>query len=326
MRVIVSRAFTSAVFVLAAAAGSAANAAYPERPITMIVPYAAGGATDVLGRALAPFISKYLGGNANVIVMNRPGAGGDLGVSAIARAPADGYTIGLVSTPPLLTLPLERKTTYTWKSFDYLGNVIEDPVSFAVHSDSKFKNMADLIAHAKAKPGEVTVGTTGPGSDDHLGMLMLERSAGVKFNHVPFKGSSEVRTAVLSNVINVAAINVSEGVMFVKGGSPMRNLGQATVDRSPIAPDLPTYKEQGFNVTLSANRALGAPAGLPADVKAKLVKAVEQAVADPEFQRQANTVFFQPVRYSSPAEFEASLHSLSGDFDKLWKEVPWKDN
>lgn len=299
--------------------------AFPERPITVIVPFAAGGATDVLARTLMPFWEKYLGEGAQTIVLNRPGASGDIGVSALAKAPADGYTVGFVSTPPLLTLPLERKTSYTWHSFDMIGNMVDDPVNFSVHPDSPIKSLADLAAYAKTNPGAVSVGTTGVGSDDHLAMLMFEKAAGVKLNHIPFKGSSEVRTALIGKNIMVAAINVGEAVQFSRGGVQLRNLAQTSLQRNPLAPDIPTFKEKGFDLELSAMRAMAAPKGLPVAVRDRLVKALALALADPGFQAKAAGVLYQPVRYLSPNEFSEFVRQSESRFQQLWKEVPWVD-
>lgn len=181
----------------------AASAAYPEQPITMIVAYAPGGGTDLVARAMAPFIEKYLGDGARIIVVNRTGAGGEIGYAALAGAPKDGYTIGFVNSPPVLTIPIERKSTFTWQSLDLLANVVDDPGNFSVHADSPFKSLAELAAYAKANPNAVSVGTTGSGTSPHLGMVLFEKIAGVKLNHIPFKGSSEVRTALAGKQIVV---------------------------------------------------------------------------------------------------------------------------
>src|ERR671926_579770 len=146
----------------------AAHAAYPERPITLIVAYPPGGGTDLVARALAPFVEKYLGGGAKIVVVNRAGAGGEVGFAALANAAPDGYTIGFVNTPPLLTIPIERQSQFHWQRYDYIGNIIDDPCNFSVHAETPIRNLAELAAYAKAHPGEVTVGTTGIGSDRHI--------------------------------------------------------------------------------------------------------------------------------------------------------------
>jgi tripartite-type tricarboxylate transporter receptor subunit TctC len=303
----------------------AADAAYPDKPITMIVAYSPGGGTDLIARAIAPYIEKYLGGGARIVIVHRPGAGGEIGFAAIANAPADGYTIGFVNTPPLITIPIERSAQFGGpQRFELLGNVIDDPCNFAVHADSPFRNLKDLADYARANPGKVTVGSTGIGSDDHLLMLMFERAAGVKMTHVPFKGSSDTRTALLSRSITVAAINIGESLQAIKGGAPMRNIGQFSPARTNLAADLPTAREQGYDIELSSLRGLAAPKGLPSAIRDQLVKAVAAAAADPEFQAQA-VKFFAPLRFLSPAEFERVNKEAEAGFRQLWKELPWGD-
>jgi tripartite-type tricarboxylate transporter receptor subunit TctC len=302
-----------------------ANAAYPEKPINLIVAYSPGGGTDLIARAIAPYLEKYLGGGARMVIVHRPGAGGEIGFAAIANAPADGYTIGFVNTPPLITVPIERSAQFGGpQRFDLLGNVIDDPCNFSVHSDAPFRNLKELAEFAKANPGKVTVGSSGIGSDDHLVMLMFERAAGVKMTHVPFKGAADVRTALLSKQITVGAINIGEAVQSIKGGAPMRNIGQFAPARATVAPELPTAREQGYDIELSSLRGMAAPRGLPPEIRERLVKAVAAAAADPEFQAKATSVF-APLRYLSPAEFDRVIREAEVGFRQLWKELPWGD-
>jgi tripartite-type tricarboxylate transporter receptor subunit TctC len=309
--------------VLLALAAQAALAAYPDRPIMMIIAYSPGGGTDLVARALAPYLEKYLGGGAKIVIVNRAGAGGEVGFAALANAPADGYTIGFINTPPLITIPIERSAQFGGpERFDLLGNIVDDPCNFAVHSDTPVRNLQELAAYARANPGKVTVGTTGIGSDDHLLMLMFERAAGVKMVHVPFKGSADVRTAIASRQIVVAAMNIGEALQAVRGGAPMRNLGQFSPARTNLAPDLPTAREQGFDFELSSLRGLAAPKGVPPEVRERLVKAVASAAADPEFQAQA-TKFYAPLRFLDPAQFEKVMRAGEQQFRELWKQLPW---
>jgi len=303
----------------------AASAAYPEKPITIIVAYPPGGGTDVVARAIAPFLEKYLGGGAKILIVNRSGAGGEVGMGALANAPADGYTIGFVNTPPLMTIPIERQAIFGGpQRFELLGNIIDDPCNFAVHADTPVRNLQEFAAWARANPGKLTVGTTGIGSDDHLLMMMFERAAGVKLTHVPFKGSSEVRAAIMGRQIDVAAMNVGESLQSIRGGATMRNLGQFGPARSNLAPDLPTGREQGFPFEMVALRGMAAPKGMPAEILERLVKAVAQAAADPEFRVQAARVF-APLRYLTPAQFDAEIRAGDTQFRQLWKELPWAD-
>ena len=307
------------------ALSAAARAAYPEKPITLIVAYPPGGGTDVVARAIAPFLEKYVGGGARILVVNRSGAGGEVGMAALANAPADGYTIGFVNTPPLMTIPIERPAGFGGpQRFELLGNIIDDPCNFSVHVDTPVKNLQELAAWARANPGTLTVGTTGVGSDDHLLMLMFQRAAAVKLTHVPFKGSAETRAAILSRQIDIAAINVGEASQAIKGGVPMRNLGQFGPARSNLAPELPTGREQGFAFEMVALRGMAAPKGMPADILERLVKAVAQSAADLEFQAQAAKLF-APLRYLTPAQFDAEIRSGEAQFRELWKELPWSD-
>ena len=257
--------------------------------------------------------------------MHRPGAGGEIGFAAIANAPADGYTIGFVNTPPLMTIPIERSAQFGGpQRFELLGNVIDDPCNFAVHADSEIRNLKDLAAYAKANPGRVTVGSSGIGSDDHLLMLMFERAAGVKMTHVPFKGAADVRTALISKQITIGAINTGEAQQSIRGGAPMRNIGQFSPARTTVAPELATAREQGYDIELSSLRGMAAPKGVPPEIRDRLVKAVAAAAADPEFVSKATSVF-APLRYLSPADFEREIKQAEGGFRQLWKELPWGD-
>ena len=314
-----------AVGVLASSLPLAAAAAWPaDQPINMIIAYAPGGGTDIIARNIIPFIEKHLGDGAKINVVNRPGAGGGIGFAAIAAAPPDGSNIGFINTPPVVTIPIERSVPWTWQGYDLLGNVVDDPGTFCVHNDSPLKSLADLQAFARANPKIVTVGSTGVGSDDHLAMLFFEKTAGVQMSHIPFKGSADTRTAIIGKHITVAAINVGEALQYLKGGSPIRCLGQMTATRMSMAADWPTFREQGFNFEMASLRGIAAPKGLPAAVRDRLVTAIERAAADPAFKLAAERAF-APVRYLGPAAYEAELRSDDVRFRQLWKDLPWTD-
>src|SRR2546421_3966715 len=301
-----------------------AFAAYPERPITLIVAYPPGGGTDLVARSLAPYVEKHLGGGAKIVVVNRAGAGGEVGFAALANSPADGYTIGFVNTPPLLTIPIERQAQFHWQRYDYIGNIIDDPCNFSVHAETPIRNLAELAAYAKAHTGEVTVGTTGIGSDDHIPMLKFQRAAGVKPRHIPFKGAADVRAAHAGRQVMVAAINIGEALQYQKGGTPLRNLVQMSPARTNLTPELPTAREQGYDIEMSSLRGMAAPKGLPAEIRERLVAAVERAAADPEFQAQA-VKFFAPLRYLTPAQYEAIVRDADVMYRAMWRDMPWAD-
>jgi tripartite-type tricarboxylate transporter receptor subunit TctC len=170
----------------------------------------------------------------------------------------------------------------------------------------------------------VTVGTTGIGSDDHIAMLKFQRAAGVKLRHVPYKGSADVRAAIAGKQILVAAFNIGEALGYQKGGTPIRNLVQMSPARTNLAPELPTAREQGYDIEMSSLRGLVAPKGIPAEVRERLVAALARSVADPEFQAQA-AKFFAPMRYLAPAEYEALVREADGMYRAMWREMPWAD-
>lgn len=311
--------------VLAAAMPFAsAQAAYPERPINLIVSYSPGGGTDLVARAIAPFLEKYLGGNASVVVANRPGAGGAIGFAEIARAKPDGYTIGFINTPNVVTIPIERDAGYQITDFDLIGNIIDDPGTFAVMANNKagIKSLQQLVEYAKANPGDVTVGSTGIGSDDHLAMMIFEKITGTELMHVPYKGAANVRTAVMGNEIAVAASNIGEIKGYMAGGSDLIPLGTMSAQPSPLAPDVPTFREQGFDVISASLRGIAAPKGMPTEIRDKLVIAVKKSVDDPEFQELTSKIF-APVRYLAPVDYQKEVDGANTLFRQFWKENPW---
>ena len=301
----------AALMLWQAASSATVQAAYPEKPITMVVAYGAGGSTDITARMLAPFIERYLGG-ARIVILNRPGAGGEIGFAAIADAAPDGYTIGFINTPNLITIPIERQARYALDRLDPLVNIVDDPGVMTVRADSPFRSVADVVEFAKGNPGALTVGTTGIGSDDHLAMT-----------HVPFAGSAENYRAMLGSHTRICDQNLGEGLRGVTGGDPVRMLGVMSLTRWDMAPDLPTFREQGYAIDMVSMRGIGAPKGLPPDIRNALIEAITKAAMDPEFQAKARETF-QPLRIVGPEGFAAELKQLDGEFRALWTEMPWK--
>jgi tripartite-type tricarboxylate transporter receptor subunit TctC len=301
---------------------TAAHAAFPDRPITVIVPYVAGGGADIAARNLQPSLEAALGEGARLVIANKGGAGGAIGFAQIAEAKPDGYTIGIITTPNIVTIPLERKTSFTWQSFDLIGNIVDDPGTLAVHAESPLKTMVDLIAKAKADPGSISVGTTGVGSYSNIALLAFERMAGLKITQVPFSGSSAIRGGLIQRDISAGAMTIGEMRQFIAGGSPVRLLAQFTATRDPAAADVPTLKEQGYDLVASSMRGLAAPKGLPADVREKLVGAVARAIADPDFKMRSERAF-APVRFLAPDAFAAELRTLDERYRRIWSETPW---
>lgn len=293
----------------------------PDRPITMIIAFAAGGGTDVAGRTIARFMERDLG--VSVVVMNRPGAGGEIGFGELARARPDGYTIGFINTPHIVTLPIERRTRFQLEDFQVIANIVDDPGGIWVRADSDIQDLAGLLAAARRDPGGIGYGTTGVGSDDHLAMLALERKADARFLHVPFAGSAQVKQNLLSRAIPVAVMNVAEGVNEMRQNL-LRPLAQMGAARWSELPNLPTLRELGFDVVEGSMRGMAAPAGIPAEVLARLSQSIRRTVADPEFQTAARNQFL-PLRFLAPDPYLAELRALRANYQALWNQHPWRE-
>jgi tripartite-type tricarboxylate transporter receptor subunit TctC len=294
---------------------------YPDRPVQMIVAYPPGGGTDIAARTLAQFLEREL--RQPVVVLNRAGAGGEIGFGELSRAKPDGYTIGFINTPNIVTMPIERRTAYKLDDIAPIANVVDDPGGFFVLKDSPHNTLADLVAFAKANPEKVTYATTGVGSDDHLAGLAFSRQAGIQMTHVPYNGAAQTRNALMTRQVTLASVNMSEGLPDAQQGLA-RSLGQMAATRWEGMPDVPTFREQGYDVIQSSMRGLGAPAGVPPEILNRLADAVRRIVENPEFRRIAAQQAL-PLRYLGPDELRTELTGLRTNFEKLWAEHPWRD-
>ncbi len=303
------------------AGAQAQSGEWPRRPISMIVAFPAGGGTDVAARTVARFLERELG--QSVVVMNRGGAGGDIGWTEMARAQPDGYTIGFINTPNVLTNPIERQTRYRLDSFAPIANIVDDPSAFFVRNDSDLRTVQDLVSFAKANPDTVTYGTTGIGSDDHLAALALERLAGIRLTHVPFTGAAPVRTALLGGQITIGSMNMGEGIADMRQGQ-IRALGQMSETRWSEAAEVPTFREQGFDVVQGSMRGIAAPAGVPGEIRLRLAQAVRVVIDNPEFRRLASQQAL-PLRFLGPEEFATVLRAEQAKLEALWSAHPWKE-
>ena len=300
-------------------AAGAALAEYPEKPIEVIVGYSAGGGTDVMARTAAPFIEKYLGGGASLVVKNMPGASGQIGVTEVAGAKPDGYTIGTFNLPGMMARTIDREAGYDRESFTYLANVVNDPNVIVTSKGSGLDTMEKLIAAAKEDPGAITVGMSSLGGDDHFALIKLEGLTETEFTIVPFKGSAPARTALMGGHVAMGILNISEVASFQ---DELNVLGVATEERSDFAPDLPTFREQGIDLINGSMRGFVAPAGLPEDVVAKLDDAFEQMAGDPEFLKaMADTA--NPVEVVTGDDFKQLTSDLYDLANKVWQETPW---
>jgi tripartite-type tricarboxylate transporter receptor subunit TctC len=298
-----------------------AQTAWPAgRPIEIFVGFSAGGGVDVMARAVAPFLGNLLPG-ARFVVVNRPGAGGQLGHEAAASAAADGYTLGATTMPGLVSHPIERAVRYRLADLTYLANLVDDPCGLFVRPESPFRSLGDIVAAGRANPERVTYGLTGVGSDDHLTMFRFESATGARLTPVPFPGIGQMLPQVLSGQVDIAAMNVSEALPFLREGR-LRGIAQAAPARWSNMPDVPTYREQGVDVLGSAARGLVGPPGLPPEITARLLAAFTALVADPGWQREAERLSM-PLRPILGDAFRAQAIALDAELRAMWAQRPW---
>ena len=302
-----------------------AQAAWPaDRPIEVIVPYPPGGGVDTMARMVLPVVQARLPG-ARFVVVNRAGAGGQLGWEVVFNAPADGFTLAATSVPAMITYPMERALRYRPMEFSFIANVVDDPGGLFVGANSPLRTLADLVAAAKANPGQISYGTTGIGSDDHLLVLGLEDKVSLPpMTHVPFNGMAPLSTALVGGHLQVGAFNMSESLALLRDGR-IRSLGQAAATRWSGTPDVPTFKEQGIDLISGATRGIVAPPGLPAEIREKLEAAFRSALADTDFVREAERLGL-PLAPRIGADYRNDVAALETQLRGLWQRRPWKES
>ncbi len=302
-----------------------AAGAWPERPIEVIVPFPPGGGVDGMARVVLPAVQNHLPG-ARFVVVNRAGAGGQIGWEAAFNAAPDGYTLAATSAPAIVTYPIERQTRYQATRFSFIANVVDDPGGLFVAANSPLRSLADLVAAAKARPGAVTYGSTGVGSDDHLLVIGFEEVARIPtpMNHAPFNGMAPQATALLGGHIEVGAFNMSEGLALLRDGK-IRCLGQAAAQRWSQTPEAPTFREQGFDLISGAQRGIVGPPGLPAPIQQKLEEAFGKALADPAFRRDADRLGL-PLSPQIGAAYRTGIEKSDRELRALWQRRPWRES
>lgn len=287
-----------------------------DQPMELIVAFAPGGGTDIMLRTLAPYIEADLG--TTIAVLNRPGASGEIAYTALAQADADGYTVSSLNTPGFLTMRIGRELRFDPAALCPIARIVEDPGTFVVQEGAEFASLADLVAYAKANPGAVSIATTGVGTDEHMALLQLEQAAGIDLTPVPFGGANEAKTALLGGHVSAIGLNVGEYASTEPG--TLRALAQFAEARSVLAPDLPTAKEQGFDVIMSSERGMAARCDVPEDVRAKLSAAVEKAMTNPEFLEKAKQQSL-PLAYQSGADWTAAMPARLARFEEIFKLI-----
>jgi tripartite-type tricarboxylate transporter receptor subunit TctC len=300
------------------AAAASAQDAYPSKPIALVVPFPPGGVADIVARPVADAMSRFL--NTAVVIENKAGAGGGIGMGYVAKAKPDGYTL-LLALSSISIIPEADKVTgrapmYQLDQFAPIARFTADPTVLAVRADSPWKTVQEFVADAKKRPGQITYGSSGNYGTMHIPMEMFAASADVKLLHVPYTGGGPAVVALLGGNVDAISTGPSTVIQHVKAGK-VRILATWGDKRLTALPDIPTLSESGFNTTFFQWAALFAPAGTPEPVMVKLRDAARAAAADPRFVSAMATVE-TPIQYLDAPEL---ARFWAADAQKLGEAV-----
>jgi tripartite-type tricarboxylate transporter receptor subunit TctC len=295
---------------------SGAQAAYPDKTITVVVPFPAGGSTDAIARAIGPKISARFG--QPWIVDNRPGATGAIGAGLVKRAAPDGYTLMVASIGVYAVNPfLQKNLAYNpQRDFDLLTVAVRAPNVLVARADLPANNMAELLAYLKKNPGKVNFASSGNGSSDHLTAELFWQKSGTSGLHVPYKGGAPAITDLLGGQTDVSFVNINAALPYIKSGK-LKALAVTGEGRAAVLPKVPTLAESGVpGVEIYSWQGIAAPKGLPKDVKARLHGAIVEALTEPALKSKLVEQGFEVVA-NTPEQFE---QFLAGE-QARWKNV-----
>jgi tripartite-type tricarboxylate transporter receptor subunit TctC len=298
------RAVSAVVCGLVFAAPQGWAADYPSRPIRLIVPYAAGGPSDVQARIIGDYLGRDL--KQTVVIENRAGAQGAIGAEMAARSEPDGYTLFFSAASVFVLNPLlYKKLAYEpAKDFRILAVVTDQPSIFEINPSVPARTVAELVAYAKQNPGKLNFGSAGTGGSAHLAGEMFRQMAGIDMVHIPYKGMAPALTDLLSGNIQVLFDSLGTALPPIKAGL-LRPLAVGSAQRLPQLPDLPTIAESGYpDYVTSTWYGVAAPSGVPDDVIQKLKASLDRALGDDNFRASLDKIGFMPLRPKSEAEIE----------------------
>jgi tripartite-type tricarboxylate transporter receptor subunit TctC len=284
-----------------------AESAFPSKPIRMIIPSTPGGGTDFIGRTIGTHLAEMNGWT--VVPDNRPGAGTALGLAEAARAHGTGYELVIGQSDNVSLIPLLTKTAYDpEKDLRAVSLTATTPMVIVVAANSPFKTLADLIQAAKAKPGELNYGTSGTGGSAHISVEMLQVDAGVKLQHVPYKGSSPALADLVGGHVDMVGSSISSATSLIHAGK-LRALAVTSPERNPALPDVPAVAESGYkDYAFVTYYGVLAPAKTPDEVVSKLNAAIAKVLARPDV-KEAFAAQGLEAAASTPEEFAALIHS-----------------
>src|SRR3954467_8909361 len=278
--------------------------AYPSKPITLIVPFPPGGVAELVGRPLAAELEKSL--RQPVVLINRPGAGGAVGMASVAKAPGDGYTL-LMGLSSISIFPVSdringKTPAYELKDFAPIALITADPTVLVVRTDGPYKTLKDFVDAAKANPGKINYSSSGVYGTLHVSMEIFANAAGIKLFHVPYQGGGPAVTALLGGQVEALASGPAAAISQIRGGK-MRALASWSSERLALPPQIPTFKELGYDAEFYIWSGVFVPAATPPDIQAKLRAAVREAANSPEFKSAMQKVS-TPVAYLDAPEFQ----------------------
>jgi tripartite-type tricarboxylate transporter receptor subunit TctC len=285
-----------------AAAALGAFAAYPEKTVTLVVPFPPGGSTDAIARVIGQKLQEKLG--QSFIVDNKAGATGTIGAAFVKRAPADGYTLFVSSLGPFVIAPhLIKGVQYdALKDLDPITVAVQAPNVLVVPAASPYKSVAELLAGLKKTPGKVSFASSGNGSSDHLSAELFWQQSGTEGLHIPYKGGGPAINDLLGGQVDAAFVNINSIIQHIKGGK-VRALAISSEKRNPLLPEVATLQEQGVKgAEVQSWQAVAGPKGLPADIKAKLQAEIKAALNDPAVKEKLLAQGFEIVA-NTPDEF-----------------------
>ena len=306
-----------AALALASVAGAAHAQAWPSKPVSLVVPFPAGGTTDVLARALAERLSPAIG--QPVIVENKPGAGATIGADYVAKAKADGHTLLIGAVHHTIASSVYKKLPYDFqKSFEPVTVIAMVPNVLVVNARTPAKNVNELVALIKAKPAEASYGSNGNGTAQHLIGTQFQQQTGTRLQHIPYKGSGPLATDLLGGQILMSFDTITPVLPHIKAGK-LRPLAVTTAKRSPALPDVRTLQEAGLkDFDIGTWFGVLAPVGTPKPVLDRLSAEATKIIQSPDFKKRMDDIGAQPVG-NSPAEMAAQIRSETDKFSVLVK-------
>ncbi len=257
-------------------------AAWPDdQSIELVVGFAPGGGTDLMARAMAPYMEKKLGGRARIVVVNKPGASGEISNTYVARAKPDGYTIGFINVPGFVFTPMYKKTAYQNDDLRIIARVVDDPSVLMARKDAKFGTLQEIVATLKKDPESLSFANSGRGTSGHLSLLKLQQVGQFKGSAIAYKGAGEFKSALMGGHVDYAFASVGE--FLAANNESVRAIAVLSDKRFDVLGPVPTATELGFKALISSERGIAAPKAVSDEIALRLQQAIKETVEDPVF-------------------------------------------